>query len=241
MTNSVYAALSAQIALQRRLDTIANNVANASTVGFRAEQVRFATVASREALPDTAFPGTGRTYLTTSAGEVVRTDNPYDVAVDGDAWIAVQTAVGPALTRDGRMQVTATGELRTLTGYNVLDPGGTPILLSASDGPPQIGRDGSIMQGGRSVGSIGLHMLERGSRLSRGPDVTVLAEGQSTPLLDTSTAGLRQGFVEKANVNPVVEMSKLVLDQRLFEAVTSVVGDIQQIRQSALRILGGGS
>jgi len=241
MTNAVYAALSAQIALQRRLDTIANNVANASTVGFRAEQVRFATVASEQAQPSVSFAGTGGTFLSTTVGEIVRTDNPFDVAVDGDAWISVETPAGPAFSRDGRMQLTPAGELRTLTGHKVLDPGGAPIRMSPGDGAPLIGRDGSITQAGRSIGSIGLHQLEAGARLTRGPDVTVFAEGRSIPLIDTSSAGLRQGFVEKGNVQPVTEMSKLILDQRLFEAVTSAIGDIDQARQSALRVLGGSS
>lgn len=239
MINAGFAALSAQLSLQKRLDTIANNVANASTVGFRAEQVRFATVGSNQAFPDTAFAGTGETYLTVSTGEILRTDNPLDVAVEGEAWIAVQTPAGPAFTRDGRLQISATGELRTLTGHNVLDPGGSPILLVPADGPPVIGHDGSITQAGRPVGAIGMFALDRGARLERGPDVTVTTDGRATALVDTAAAGLRQGYVERSNVKPVTEMSKLILDQRLFEAVTSAIGDVEQTRQSAMRILGG--
>lgn len=241
MINADYAALSAQIALQKRLDTIANNVANASTIGFRAEQVRFATVSSDKALPQVAFAGTGATYLASKAGEIVRTGNPLDVAVDGGAWISVDTAAGRAFTRDGRLEIAATGELRTLTGHSVLDPGGSAILLAAADGPPVIGHDGSITQAGRQVGAIGLFHLDEGARLQRGPDVTVTTDGAATPLVDTSAGGLRQGFLERSNVNPLTEMSKLILDQRLFEAVTSVMGDLEQVRQSAMRVLGGGN
>lgn len=239
MINAGYAALSAQIALQKRLDTIANNVANASTVGFRAEQIRFTTVGSSEALPHTAFAGTGETYLTTTSGEIVRTDNPLDVAVEGEAWISVRTQAGPAFTRDGRLQMSATGELRTLTGHSVLDAGGSPILLAPADAPPVIGHDGSITQAGRLVGTIGLFSLDRGSRLERGPDVTVTTNGAAQPLVDNAAAGLRQGFIERSNVKPITEMSKLIFDQRLFEAVTTAIGDVEQTRQSAMRILGG--
>lgn len=239
MINAGYAALSAQITLQKRLDTIANNVANASTVGFRAEQVRFTSVNSNEAQPTTSFAATGETYLSNTSGDIVRTDNPLDVAVDGRAWIAVQTPAGRAFTKDGRLQISATGELRTVTGHNVLDPGGSPILLVPADGPPVIGHDGSITQAGRAVGAIGLFAIEPDARLERGPDVTVTTSGQTTPLVDNPAAGLRQGYIERSNVKPVVEMSKLIFDQRMFEAVTSAVGDIEQTRQSAMRILGG--
>lgn len=239
MINAGYAALSAQITLQKRLDTIANNVANASTAGFRAEQARFATVNSDEAQPQTAFAGTGETYLTRTTGEIVRTDNPLDVAVDGPAWIAVETTAGRAFTKDGRLQISPTGELRTVTGHSVLDPGGSPILLVPADGSPVIGFDGSITQAGRAVGAIGLFAIPQNARLERGPDVTVTTTGEATPLVDNPAAGLRQGFIERSNVNPVGELSKLIFSQRLFEAVTTAIGDVEQTRQSAIRILGG--
>ena len=240
MINGSYAAVSAQLALQRRLDTIANNVANASTSGFRAEQVRFATVQSSKAEPATAFASTGQTYLSTTPGEIVRTDNPFDVAVDGGAWIAVETTSGRAYTRDGRLQIAPTGELRTLTGHSVLDPGGSPLLLNPADGAPVIGRDGSIIQAKRQVGAIGLFEFAPSAHFTRGADVTVVTDAHPIPLIDTSTVGLRQGFQERSNVNPITEMSKLILDQRLFEAVTTALGDIEQTRLGALRTLGGG-
>lgn len=239
MINGSYAAVSAQLVLQRRLDTIANNVANANTTGFRAEQVRFTTIQSPHTEPATAFASAGETYLSTSAGEIVQTGNPFDVAVDGDAWIAVETAAGRAYTRDGRMQLAPTGELKTLTGHSVLDPGGSPLLLNPADGPPVIGRDGSITQGNRQVGAIGLFGFDRSARFMRGGDVTVVTDAQPMPLVDVSTAGLQQGFQERSNVNPVTEMAKLILDQRLFEAVSNAFGDIEQTRLTALKTLGG--
>lgn len=241
MINAGYAGLSAQLAIQKRLDTIANNVANASTVGYRAEQVRFATVTSARAHPTPAFASTGETYLAAAAGEIVHTGNPLDVALDGDAWFAVETSSGRAYSRDGRLQMTATGELRTVTGHAVLDPGGSPILLAPGEAPPTIGRDGAITQAGKLVGAIGLFGLDRNARLERGPDVTVLTKDIATPLVDTPSVGLRQGFVERSNVNAVTEMSRLILDQRMFEAVTSAVSEVDQARQSAMRILSGGS
>jgi flagellar basal-body rod protein FlgF len=240
MINGNYTAVSAQLALQRRLDTIANNVANASTTGFRAEQVRFTSVQSPEAQPATTFASAGDTYLSTSPGEIIRTDNPFDVAVEGDAWIAVETASGRAYTRDGRLKLMPTGELRTLTGHSVLDAGGSPLLLSPTAGPPAIGRDGSIIQSNRQVGAIGLFAFNASARFTRSQDVTVVTNTQPSPLIDTAAAGLKQGFQERSNVNPITEMSKLILDQRMFEAVTTAIGDIEQTRLTALRTLGGG-
>src|SRR5262249_40079306 len=156
------------LALQRRLETIANNVANASTVGFRAEQVRFSTSQSGSAVPQSAFSEIGQTYLSRAVGEIVRTDGPLDVAIDGDGWLAVQTAQGTAYSRDGRLQISATGELMTLTGHAVLDAGGSPILLDPAAGSPSIASDGTVTQSSRRVGVIGLFAIDPASRLVRG-------------------------------------------------------------------------
>ena len=84
-------------------------------------------------------------------------------------------------------------------------------------------------------------MIDPGARLDRGVDVTVMTAGNALPVVDSAAAGLRQGFIERSNVNPVTEMSRLILDQRLFEAVTSAITDLEQTRQTALRTLGGGN
>ena len=113
-------------------------------------------------------------------------------------------------------------------------------MLNPADGAPVIGRDGSIIQAKRQVGAIGLFEFAPSAHFTRGADVTVVTDAHPIPLIDTSTVGLRQGFQERSNVNPITEMSKLILDQRLFEAVTTALGDIEQTRLGALRTLGGG-
>ena len=103
MQTTFHVGLSAQLALQKRLETIANNMANASTAGFRAEEVRFETALAGAGNDPIAFAVSGPTYLSRRAGDLVRTDNQFDVAVEGNAWLAIQTPTGQAYTRDGRM------------------------------------------------------------------------------------------------------------------------------------------
>jgi flagellar basal-body rod protein FlgF len=237
MINASYVGISAQLALQRRLDSIANNVANASTAGFRGEQIRFTTAASTDAQPNTAFAAIGETYLVRTTGDVVRTDNPFDVAIDGDGWLAVSTPLGTAYSRDGRMQMSQTGELLTLTGHPVLDTGGSPIRLDPTAGSPSIARDGTITQGSRRLGTIGLFAIDQSVRLDRGVDATVISPVPAQPVVDQSNVGVRQGFMERSNVNPITEMSKLILDQRMFEAVTGALNETEQTKQDAIRSL----
>lgn len=241
MINSTYLGVSAQLALQRRLDTIANNVANSSTTGFRAEQVRFVSVPSKDTLPSTSFAGMGATYLSRDSGEIVRTDNPLDVAVEGNAWLAVSTPQGIAYSRDGRFKVTAEGELVTTTGHPVLDVAGTSIRIDPSAGAASIARDGTITQGNRRMGTIGLFTIDPAAQLTRGLDSTVLSDTPALPSVDNPLVGVKQGFVERSNVNPVTEMSRLILDQRMFEAVSGVLGEVEQTRQESIRALGSSS
>ncbi|MBS0244634.1 MAG: flagellar basal-body rod protein FlgF [Proteobacteria bacterium] len=238
MSNSIYLGISAQLALQRRLDTIANNIANAGTAGFRAEQVRFTSKTSDQGSPDLQFSAIGDTYLVRSSGEVVKTGNPLDVAVEGDAWLAIATDRGTAYTRDGRLQISPSGELLTLTGHPVLDAGGTGIRLDPTGGSPSIARDGTITQNNRSVGTIGLFTIDENERIDRGVDASVIPQRPAIPAVDGSNVGLRQGFMERSNVNPVSEMSRLIIDQRMFEAVSTTVSETEQLRSDAIRSLG---
>lgn len=241
MQSSLYVALSAQLSLQRRLDTIANNVANASTAGFRAEEVKFETILSRTSADPVAFSTAGETYLSRSPGEFVKTDNPLDVAVQGDAWISVASPNGTIYTRDGRFRITQTGELQTLNGYQVLDAGGTPLRLDPAAGPPAISRDGTITQNNAQVGAIGLFNIPREAKLTRYDNSGVIPDRPATPALDFTQLGVVQGFSERANVNPVLEISRLISVSRAFEAITASLNDSQSTLQTAIQDLGPAS
>ncbi len=238
MVNGTYLGLSAQLALQRRLDTIATNVANAGTAGFRAEQIRFTVHQSPASVPQLDFAGIGETYLDRGPGEFVNTGNALDIAVEGSAWLAISTPQGIAYTRDGRLQIGPEGELMTLTGHNILDSGGAEIRLDPAGGAPSIARDGTITQRGRTAGIIGLFTIDPIAKLDRGPDASVFPSLPAQPVADDTLAGVKQGYMERSNVNPVLEMSRLILDQRTFEAVSSVLGETEQLKSDAIRSLG---
>jgi flagellar basal-body rod protein FlgF len=239
--SNFYVGLSAQMSLLRRLDTIANNVANASSAGFRAEEVKFETVLSKASLDPVAYASSGQSFLSTRAGEIVRTDNPLDVAVQGEAWLAIQTPAGTVYTRDGRMRMTAQGELQTLNGHPVLDAGGSAIKLEPNGGQPQIHQDGTISQNNRQISAIGLYSIDPRATLTRHENAGVIPDRAATPVVDFTKAGVQQGFVERSNVNPVLEMTRLIMVQRAFEAVTSTIKDSDASLAEAIRTLGANS
>jgi flagellar basal-body rod protein FlgF len=241
MQSNFSVALSAQMSLQKRLETIANNVANASTAGFRAEEVKFETLLSHASSTPVAFASAGQSYLSRASGELVRTDNLFDVAVQGEAWLGIQTPAGPVYTRDGRLQMTPTGELQTLNGYSLLDAGNSPILLDPNAGPPRIARDGAITQNNRTIGAIGLFKIDEKASLKRFDNSGVIPDRPPTPAVDFSKVGMQQGFMERSNVNPVMEMSKLIVVSRTFDAVSSSLKDSESSLQEAIRTLGATS
>jgi flagellar basal-body rod protein FlgF len=240
MQSSLYVALSGQLALHRRLETIARNVANASSAGFRAEQVKFESLVSQVPLQPVAFASTGKSYLSRAPGELIRTDAPLDVAIEGDGWLAIQTPSGIVYTRDGRMRMTEAGDLQTITGYPVLDVGGAPILLDPNAGPPQIARDGTITQNNQQIGALGLFRIDPEAELIRAEGSGVIPDRPAEPILDFVRDGVIQGYIERANVNPVLEMTHLIMVSRAFDAVTNSLNEGESSLREAVRTLGSG-
>ena len=133
MQGSLYVALSSQIALERRLTTLADNVANANTSGFRATEVKFNEILANTGASDVSFVGEGKDFLKTSNGGLKATGSQLDFALRGDAWFMIETPTGQMLTRDGRFTITDTGQLVNINGYPVLDPGEAPIEFTMKE------------------------------------------------------------------------------------------------------------
>ncbi|WP_112664668.1 flagellar basal-body rod protein FlgF [Microvirga flavescens] len=238
MQSALYVALSAQVALERRLNTVANNLANVSTAGYRADEVKFATVLSKVGNDAVAYSSSGETYISRRPGLINKTDNPLDVAIQGDAWFAMGTPNGIAYTKDGRMQMTEAGELQTVSGYSVLDAGGAAILLDPQGPAPTIGRDGSITQGNNQLGSLGLFRIAEGSQLTRYDNSGVMSSIQPQLVQDFTSIGVQQGYSEGANVNPVLEMTKMITISRTFDSAASTISETESSLLSAIRALG---
>ncbi len=241
MQDSLYVALSAQVALERRLTTIADNVANASTVGFRATQVKFEEVLTGPLSDSTAFVRTGGTYLSTAKGGFKQTGAELDFAIRGDAWFSLQSPDGQIMTRDGRFSLTPEGQLVSVEGYPVLDAGGSPLQINAAAGPVVVSGDGFIRQNGQQVGALGLFEFDPGPNFVRYGNSGVVATGSAEAVVDLASAGVVQGFVEDSNVNPVLEMSRLIMVQRAFEGASAAIKQTESTFGQAVRTLGGGN
>lgn len=238
MTSSVYVALSGQVALERRLATIANNVANLSTAGFRSEEVKFSTLISKAGTDEVAFASRGDTYISRRPGPVVYSGNALDVAIQGNAWFAFQTPEGVVYSRDGRLQMTELGDIQTVDGYPVLDVGGGAMRLDPDAGQPQIGADGAITQGDVQVTAIGLYTIPETARLTRHGGSGVVSTEPGVAVDDMTRISVRQGFVEGSNVNPIMEMTKLVMVTRAFDSAAAAIEESESTMDKAISALG---
>ena len=240
MESSLYVSLSGQLALQRRLDTIANNVANSTTPGFRAENVTFESIVSQTQSTQVAYSSAGNNTFSQRSGPIVHTNNPLDIAVNGNAYLSVNGATGPVYTRDGRMRISAQGALENLNGQQVLDAGGGPIQINPNRGPIQISRDGTISQNGARVGKIGLFAIPATAKLVRSEGAAVVPDAPAEPVVDFVGNGIVQGYIENANVNPVLEMTRLISVTRAFEAMTAAADQSDRKLTDAIKALGTG-
>lgn len=238
MQNGLYVALSSQIALEKRLTTIADNVANLGTVGFRATGVKFEDVVSGLGQKSVSFASSGDTYLSGASGAMRETGNPFDVAVQGDAWFGIETPAGTVMTRDGRFTMLETGQLVSIEGYPVLDAGGAPLQLDPLNGPPVISRDGSLRQNEQLVGAIGLFNFDPGPNFTRFGNSGIVPATEPEPVVDRIDVGVAQGFVEDSNVNPVLEMTRLIAVQRAFDNASALTRDSETAFEDAIKTLG---
>ncbi len=241
-------AASRLLAQQRAIDITANNVANSNTPGFRTERVVFADFVDSQA-QTASVPGVKgivytqdrATYRETRAGAVTHTGNPFDLALSGDGYFTVATKNGPRLTRDGRFGPRPAGTLATGSGDAVLDVNGKPIRIPQTDIEVTVAGDGAVTTESGQIGKIGVVQPTDPMKLR--------AEGATDFVSDAPTSrvaspGIVQGAIEESNVQPVLEVTRMMDNERQFQFVTQLVqaeGDRQQSTIDKLLPPGSGA
>ena len=241
MSTDLYVALSGQVAIEKRLNAIANNVANMNTPGFRAEGVKFSSMLEAYGDDPVAFASGGESYISRRSGALTETGNALDAAIDGDGWFSFQAGDRTVYSRDGRFHMNELGEIRTVMDYAVLDAGGSPIVVDPTAGPISISEDGTISQAGRRVSQIGLFLIPDGAKLDRFDNSSVTTIAPVEPAQDMSVNSVKQGYVEGANVNPILEMTRLIEVSRAFDQAVAALQQSDSRTDEAIRTLAPGS
>jgi flagellar basal-body rod protein FlgF len=245
MENALLIGLSRQMALGRELDVIANNMANVTTNGFKARDARFREFLMPTARAD-AFPRPDQqlsyvidagTPLDLSTGAVELTGNPLDAAIKGDGFFAVQTAAGERYTRNGAFEISAQGQLVTSDGHPVLGQNG-PITIGPEETNVSIAPDGAVLTSQGERGRIRLVRFDRPQALSNEGANLFSAAEQPQPALASRVQG---GAIERSNVKPVLEMSRLIDVNRNYTSVAGMISRMDELRRSAISRLADAS
>jgi flagellar basal-body rod protein FlgF len=242
MDNALYVGLSRQMTLRRELDIAANNIANANTTGFKVEDLMVHTEQARPAKTlDGSSPvkfvldsGVARNF---TQGALTKTGGNFDLAIEGQAFFKIQTASGERYTRDGRFTTNPEGILVTEAGNQVMDEGGGQITIDPKLGPVTIGKDGIVSQGAIRVGKIGLVRPDDMASLAKDGDNLYRNTANTTPQPVTD-AQIHQGMLESSNVQPVIEITKLIEIQRAYEGVAKMMDNTAELSRSAVERLG---
>lgn len=238
MDRMIYLSMSGAKATMQRQDVLATNLANVSTTGFRAE------MQTARAVPLRGDGSTTRVYAleTTTgynpeSGPITSTGRGLDVAMKGNAWLAVQAPDGTeAYTRFGALDVDAQGTLVTKTGRTVLGDGG-PIQVPAGS-ELEVGQDGTISarQGNGRITTVGrLKMVTPQEPLQRGDDSLFRSANGDLPA--DPAARLQDGSLEGSNVSAVETMVQMIAAARQFESQMKLMQTAEKSDQQAAQLL----
>lgn len=248
MDRALYLAMSGAKQNMQAMQLRANNLANVSTTGFRAdlEQAR-SMQAYGEGLPSRVFSMTERPGHNFEQGSVVTTGRDLDVTVQGDGWISVMDKTGKeGLTRNGNLNIDSNGLLTNSSGHAVLGETGAPITLPIPISKVEIGKDGTISVVPQGAPADAIEVVDR-IKLTKPDnrtlykDVNGLFRSKDPNAVYTADAQVKllTGAVEGSNVNAIGEMTSLIDIQRQFEMQVKMMNtaeDMDKTSDSLLRM-----
>ena len=257
MIRALFTASTGMIAQQLNIDTIANNLANVNTTGFKKSRVNFQDLLYETIKPAGAQTAEGITIpegiqvghgvrpsaiaKQFSQGTAVQTGNPYDLAIEGDGFFQISLPDGTtAYTRDGAFKVNAQGQMLTADGYlladNIVIPDDAEVVNIGPDGTVTVLQPGNVTT---QVGNIELVRFANPAGLDARMGRNLLLENDASGTPTTATPGLdgvgtlSQGFLENSNVQVVEEILQMIIAQRAYEANSKVIQASDEMLQTA--------
>ena len=249
MENTLLVGLSRQMVLERQMDVVANNVANINTNGFKADRSLFEEYLRSPAHEDNfqrsdrrvSFVQDRASFHDFAAGNTEQTKNPLDVSIDGGGFLVVQTPAGERYTRDGGLQINNQGQLVTAGGNPVMGTSG-PIVFQPTDKQINIAADGNVtvLEGTGRIdsvrGKLRLVSFTEAQKLVKDGN-NLFSAGQGVAAQPDITSRVRQGFIEKSNVNSVTEMSRMIEITRTYTQISALLQQQSDLHKSAIEKL----
>ena len=258
-TKGIYTAVSGAAAQSTKIDTIANNIANANTPGFKKDKQlfqeylttyeRIPTVLEAPRVPasvesfyplnggDKSFVDAAGTATVFEQGSLKLTGNPFDLALEGDAFFQVLTPAGVRFTRNGHFTKNAEGVVVTKDGYPLLtrnEEGLTPQdrVIQVDQRQLNITAQGDIFIGGQNIGQLALQTVTEKDALHKmGNSLFSLRDNFANEVVDANNYKVHQGAIENSNVNVIAEMTEMIKATRVFESTQKAIQAYDQMNQ----------
>ena len=230
-----YLSINRQRGLSTELAAIANNIANVDTAGFRKEEMIFSEyVRSTGTGESISMANMGTRFASTSQGEMRITGGTLDLALEGPGYFLTAGAEGTRLTRAGVLQQNDEGVIVTPQGAALLDEGEAPIFLPPDAGSVTVAADGTISADGVPLARIAVVEAAPESLVRTGTSAFAPTAGY-TPL---ESPKIRQGAIERSNVDPVEEIARMISVTRAYEQVQNLIRDEDERIRDAIQTLG---
>ena len=242
MDNVMLNGLARQQTLRQAMDIAANNIANASTNGFKAERLMLEANTDHRARQEDgpnriAYVSQWALGRDFTQGSLQGTGRPLDMALNGEGFFVLETPAGERFTRDGVFTLSPEGELAAADGARVLDDAGQPILLDVNAGQVTVTGAGAIMQNGAQVARLALARFENPGQLMKVGDNRYTAPDDAERVFDAAPSVV-QGHVESSNVRPINEITTMMEVSRTYASVSKMIRDADELSRKAIERLG---
>ena len=248
MNRGIYTSASGMITETYRTDTIANNLANCNTAGYKkdiniSKDFRSMLIErindGENPAPKIGRLGTGpvswENFVVHQNGAFIDTGKPLDVAISGKGYFAVETPAGTRYTRNGSFTLNDLGEIVTVDGYRVLGAGGTPITVF-DNAPVSVGPTGRIYNGEQEIGQLEIIDVENTRSLRKEAGVFFRLEDNARTI--PFSGKVNSGVLEASNVNIIEEMVNLIGSYRAYEINAKGVQTHDQLNDKAVNEVG---
>lgn len=248
MTNGIYVALSGNVAVEKNMNVVSNNLANADTTGFKKDRTVFSEYVHKYrlgeidekmiengTLQDKSFTDVDDVFTDFSLGSFKETGNPLDLALSGDAFFKVQKGEEIQLQRAGQFVINSDGQITAQDGALLLNSDGIPIAVDPEK-TVNINEKGDVYQEDQLIGTIWLATADNKTWMEKISDTRyrITGDGNEIP----GKGEVYQGFLERSNINPVAEMVEMIKVNRHYEAASKAVKAYQSMDEKAINKVG---
>ena len=239
MLEGLYSAAAGMTAQQQRMDTLANDVANVNTTGYKHTRVAFRDLLYTQDRAGVVSSGAGAAATPVgrgfAQGALRETGSKLDVAIEGDGFLQVRRADGTtAVTRDGSLRLDPNGRLTTQRG-ELLQPAIT-VPAGTNEADISIAADGTVSAADRRLGRIQLVTVRAPQALQSAGDSLFVATAASGPAQAMPAGRMVQGALESSNVDLAEAMTQMMESQRSFQMASKAVQMQDQILQIANQV-----